>query len=57
MLIAQISDCHIRDHGGHLARLVDTTETLRRVVEHLMALDPAPDREVASLLDLDGLEA
>ena len=43
MLIAQISDCHIRDHGGELARLVDTTETLRRVVDHLVGLDPAPD--------------
>ena len=43
MLIAQISDCHIRDHGGALARLVDTTETLRRVVDHLVGLDPAPD--------------
>jgi 3',5'-cyclic AMP phosphodiesterase CpdA len=48
VLIAQISDCHIRDHGDHLARLVDTTETLRRVVEHLMALDPAPDVVLAT---------
>ena len=43
MLIAQISDCHIRDQGGSFARLVDTTETLRRVVDHLVGLDPAPD--------------
>ena len=43
MLIAQISDCHIRDQGGWFARLVDTTETLRRVVDHLVGLDPAPD--------------
>ena len=43
MLIAQISDCHIRDQGGWFAGLVDTTETLRRVVDHLVGLDPAPD--------------
>ncbi|MBT5206904.1 MAG: phosphodiesterase, partial [Acidimicrobiaceae bacterium] len=43
MLIAQISDCHIRDQGGSFTRLVDTTETLRRVVDHLVGLDPAPD--------------
>lgn len=43
MLIAQISDCHIRDQGGSFARLVDTTETLRRVVDHLVGMDPAPD--------------
>tara|TARA_B110000495_G_scaffold201270_1_gene218316 strand:- start:2379 stop:3233 length:855 start_codon:yes stop_codon:yes gene_type:complete len=43
VLIAQISDCHIRDQGGWFAGLVDTTETLRRVVDHLVGLDPAPD--------------
>ena len=48
MLIAQITDCHIRDHGGSFAKLVDTTETLRRVVDHLMALDPAPDVVLAT---------
>ena len=43
MLIAQISDCHIRDHDSAFGRLVDTSETLRRVVDHLLALEPAPD--------------
>ena len=43
MLIAQISDCHIRDHEGWFGRLVDTTETLGQVVDHLLALEPAPD--------------
>jgi len=43
VLIAQISDCHIRDHEGWFGRLVDTTETLGQVVEHLLALEPAPD--------------
>jgi 3',5'-cyclic AMP phosphodiesterase CpdA len=43
VLIAQISDCHIRDHDSAFGRLVDTSETLRRVVDHLLALEPAPD--------------
>ena len=43
VLIAQISDCHIRDHDNGFGRLVDTTETLRRVVDHLLTLEPAPD--------------
>ena len=48
MLIAQISDCHIRDHIGAFGKLVDTTETLGRVVDHLMALDPGPDVVLAT---------
>ena len=48
MLIAQISDCHIRDHVGAFGKLVDTTETLGRVVDHLMALDPGPDVVLAT---------
>ncbi|MDG2427922.1 MAG: phosphodiesterase [Acidimicrobiales bacterium] len=48
MLIAQISDCHIRDRASTFGRLVDTTETLIRVVEHLRALDPAPDVVLAT---------
>ena len=43
VLIAQISDCHIRDHDSDVGRLVDTTETLGWVVDHLLALEPAPD--------------
>ena len=48
VLIAQISDCHIRDHDSAFGRLVDTTETLSRVVDHLSALDPAPDVVLAT---------
>jgi len=58
VLIAQISDCHIRDHDDAFARLADTTETLRRVVDHLVGLDPAPDVILATgdLTD-DGTES
>ncbi len=48
VLIAQISDCHIRDHDSAFGRLVDTTETLTRVVAHLADLDPAPDVVLAT---------
>ena len=48
VLIAQISDCHIRDRESTLGRLVDTTETLARVVAHLRALDPVPDVVLAT---------
>ena len=48
MLIAQISDCHIRDQDTAFGRLVDSTETLIRVVDHLVALDPAPDVVMAT---------
>ena len=48
MLIAQISDCHIRDHAGGFGKLVDTTETLGRVVDHLVDLDPEPDVVLAT---------
>ena len=48
MLIAQVSDCHIRDHDSAFGRLVDTTETLARVVAHLAVLDPAPDVVLAT---------
>ena len=48
MLIAQVTDCHIRDRDTAFGRLVDTTETLGRVVDHLLGLDPAPDVVLAT---------
>jgi Icc protein len=43
MLIAQITDTHIK-HSGQLAYgRVDTAHALERAVEHLDALDPRPD--------------
>ena len=43
MLIAQISDLHIRDHMGLFGGLVDTSETLRKAVQLLNSLEPQPD--------------
>ena len=58
VLIAQISDCHIRDHVGLFGDLVDTSESLRRVVAHLNSLRPVPDVVLATgdLTD-DGTDA
>ena len=43
MLIAQISDLHIRDHLGLFGELVDSSETLKKTIELLNSLDPQPD--------------
>ena len=43
MLVAQITDCHVRCDDGAFSSLVDTSATLASVVEHLNGLDPAPD--------------
>jgi 3',5'-cyclic AMP phosphodiesterase CpdA len=43
VIIAQISDTHVHEPGGPLARRVDATGLLARAVEHLARLDPRPD--------------
>jgi 3',5'-cyclic-AMP phosphodiesterase len=43
MLIAQISDTHIKPEGRLAYRRVDTTMFLARCVEHIRRLVPAPD--------------
>ena len=43
MLIAQISDMHLKGEGELLYDRVDTTGFLERAVAHLNALDPRPD--------------
>jgi len=43
VLIAQISDTHIRDHLGMFGELVDTSETLKKAVQLLNSLEPQPD--------------
>ena len=48
MLIAQVTDCHIRDRDTSFGHLVDTTETLGRVIDHMLGLDPAPDVVLAT---------
>ena len=48
MLIAQISDVHIRDHLGMFGELVDTSKTLEKAIKLLNALDPQPDVVLAT---------
>lgn len=43
MIVAQISDLHIRVPGKLAYRRVDTAKYLREAVEHLNGLDPIPD--------------
>ena len=48
MLIAQISDVHIRDHLGMFGELVDTSKTLEKAIKLLNALAPQPDVVLAT---------
>jgi 3',5'-cyclic AMP phosphodiesterase CpdA len=48
MLIAQISDMHVKAEGRLLYRRIDTASYLERAVAHLNALDPRPDVVIAS---------
>lgn len=43
MLIAQITDTHIKAEGRLAYRRVDTARNLARCVEHLVRLEPSPD--------------
>ena len=43
MLIAQITDFHVRAHGEESGFGIDNNANLRAAVEHLNELDPAPD--------------
>ena len=48
MLIAQISDFHIKARGQIAYRVVDTATCLREAVAAIAALDPQPDMVVAT---------
>ena len=48
MLIAQISDMHLKGEGELLYGRVDTTGFLERAVAHVNALDPRPDIVLAT---------
>jgi Icc protein len=48
MIVAQISDTHIRRKGRLLYNLVDTAKYLRRCVARLNGLDPRPDVVLAT---------
>ena len=43
MLIAQLSDPHIKSPGQLLYDRIDTTGYLERAVAHVLKLDPLPD--------------
>jgi Icc protein len=57
MLIAQISDMHVKAEGELLYRRIDTPGCLERAVAHLNALDPKPDVVIATGDLVDGGEA
>jgi 3',5'-cyclic AMP phosphodiesterase CpdA len=46
MILCQISDLHIKVQGKKSYRVVDTAESLRRCVAHIMALKQRPDAMV-----------
>src|SRR5258708_19534844 len=48
MLIAQISDMHIKAEGELLYGRIDTAGFLERAVAHVAALDPPPDVVLAT---------
>lgn len=48
MLIAQITDSHIKAEGQLAYQKVDTEKNLRRCVEHLLNLKPRPDVVLAT---------
>src|SRR4029453_17825226 len=54
MLIAQISDMHVKPPGELLYKRIDTTGFLERAVAHVMALDPRPDIVLATGDLVDG---
>ncbi len=54
MLIAQISDMHVKPPGELLYKRIDTTGFLERAVAHVMALDPNPDVVLATGDLVDG---
>ena len=43
MLIAQISDFHLKPEGVLAYRVAETASALRRAVEHINHLQPMPD--------------
>ncbi|MBM3646569.1 MAG: phosphodiesterase [Alphaproteobacteria bacterium] len=54
MLIAQISDMHIKPPGELLYKRIDTAGFLERAVAHIMTLDPRPDVVLATGDLVDG---
>ena len=42
MILGQISDLHIKAHGRKSYRVVDTAESLRRCIAHVLNLKQPP---------------
>ena len=57
MLIAQISDMHVKPPGELLYDRIDTAGFLERAVAHVNALDPRPDIVIATGDLVDGGKA
>lgn len=57
MLIAQITDPHLRAEGTRLFGAVDTFGALQRAIDHLNASDPVPDAVIVTGDLVDGGEA
>ena len=53
MLIAQITDTHIKLPGKLAYRKVDTASMLRRCVQELLALSPQPDAIMTAAYEPD----
>lgn len=54
MLLAQITDCHIVEHGELLSDRVDTGSRLAAAVAHIAAMKPRPDVVLATGDLVDG---
>ena len=54
MLIAQISDMHIKAPGKQLYNRIDKAGYLARAVAHILKLDPRPDIVLATGDLVDG---
>ncbi|MBV8529669.1 MAG: phosphodiesterase, partial [Candidatus Eremiobacteraeota bacterium] len=48
MIVAQITDLHVKRKGHLLHHMINTAKSLRRCVERLNELDPRPDVIVAT---------
>src|SRR6187551_2297151 len=57
MLIAQISDMHVKPPGEMLYKRIDTAGFLERAVAHILALYPQPDVVLATGDLVDGGKA
>ena len=48
MIVAQITDTHIRREGRRLHGIINSAKHLRRCIEHINSLEPRPDLVIAT---------